>query len=561
MKFSDDQYDAARLFAHTMIVVDDEPVDKAAKEEVTADIILPSRLAASEAAKNQNLPKRAAKEQHSHSLDAKTLIKSALDLGLVCSVVNPSGDEDNVAKGVAKASIRADIISLDWHMRGDDDGALACNIVKEILRQDAAIGGRLRLIAIYTGDKRQATILQKVKKSLSPARDIKIQDIEGNRVLTNSTGLRLVWRQKAVQNKKLKTAVLEADLPKNLLTEFSGLSSGLLSNVALATISSMRDTTHHVLSKFSSDLDGPFFHHRALLKNSHESTDYAVSIVMSALKSEVDKSHVTEQFITDGAIRRRLQVISTGKNHLTLRYIDEQKEKEFHFSLDDILTIIEAGHEKWPPEILNAAKARPANAANRKPTKGSYKSDFSTVFAENRDSARKHMKHFSFLTNSSLSELTKTLQKTPPKLELGSVLHSKGHGYLLCLQATCDAVRGDGSFFFIPLVPTDGRPDIVIPHKKSKTDPNYTSLSVPAKCYTKSVSLDFDAIDSSLARVPIIFDADKETFHVQDKSRNTFRWLGTLKYKRAMRIAQDVGQQMSRIGFDEFEPFRDDSST
>lgn len=556
MKFSDDQYDAARSFAHTMIVVDDEPVDETSKEKVTSDVVRPSRLTASKAAANQDPPKRTLKDRHSHSLDAKTLIKSALELGLVCSVVNPSGDEDNVAEGVAKASTRADIISLDWHMRGDDDGDLACKIIEEIIRRDEAIGGRLRLIAIYTGDKRQATILKKIKSALSPAGTVKIEDFEGGKVLTNATGLRLVWRHKALQNKKLKGAVLEADLPKNLLTEFSCLSAGLLSNVALATISSMRDSTHHVLSKFLPELDGPYFHHRALLENSYESMDYAVSIVMSALKSEIDKSQVTEKFTTKDAIRRRLEVLSNGQENFTLRYLQKDAEKEFNFSLEEVLTMIENGHLNWPAEILDGAKARPVNSSNGKPSKSNYKGDFSTVFTADRASAYQDMMHFSFLTNSSSSELTKTLRKNPPKLELGSVIYSRRHGYLLCLQATCDAVRGDGSFFFIPLDETDGRPDIVVPHKKPSKKQSYIGLSIPAKCYTKSVSLKFDAIDKELARVPVAYDEAKGTFHVKDQTKTVFRWLGNLKYKRALRVAQDVSQQMSRIGFDEFEPFK-----
>ena len=192
-------------------------------------------------------------------------------MGLICSVVNPTGDEGSVAKSVAKASLRADIVSLDWHMNHGDDGVLASEIIQEILHGDEAIGGRLRLIAIYTGNKDQGAILEKIAERLNAAEEIAGTVTKTGDVLTNSSGLRLIWREKSMGNEKLADAVSETQLPKELLKAFSELSNGLLSNVALATISSMRDTTHHVLSKFSSELDGPFFHHRALLKNSSDS--------------------------------------------------------------------------------------------------------------------------------------------------------------------------------------------------------------------------------------------------------------------------------------------------
>ena len=81
-------------------------------------------------------------------MNQKALIDSALKLGLVCAVVKPER-EQNIAKSVAKAAERADIVSLDWQM--NDDGDKALSIIDEIMRRDKKRGGRLRLIAIYTG--------------------------------------------------------------------------------------------------------------------------------------------------------------------------------------------------------------------------------------------------------------------------------------------------------------------------------------------------------------------------------------------------------------------------
>jgi hypothetical protein len=558
MTFADDQYSAARSFAYTMIVVDDEPTGDRDEIEPAGKVKTPGRGDVAAAKVAEEDPQKPIL----HALKTKELIKSALNLGLVCSVVNPTGDEGSVAESIAKAALRADIVSLDWQMHGNDDGLLASEIIKKILLKDEEIGGRLRLIAIYTGDSDKQGILNKIADRLNADQEITSDVIKNGDELSNAAGLCVIWREKSLGNEKLAGAVSETQLPEELLKAFAKLSKGLLSNVALATISAMRDSTHHLLSKFSAELDGPFFHHRALLDNSYESMDYAVSIVMSAMKSEVNKSQITDRYTTIEAIKRRLEV--NQKDKLILRYMKEGSEKQFHFSLDEILTLIDGSNkEKWPPDILTAAKARKENKSNAKPGNAFLKSDFSTVFSESRDAAIQSMLRFSFLSSSNSSELSKVSRTVLPKLGLGSVLHLEKEGsgyYYLCLQASCDAARGDGLFFFVPLHIAIGSPHVVVPHINAEGVINYMGLEVPKNCYTKSLTINFGVIAPENGGIPIKFSGEKNAFYVTDKDKNEYRWLANLKYKRALRISQDVSQQMSRIGFDEFEPYREKRS-
>lgn len=554
MTFADDQYNAARSFAYTMIVVDDDPIPDRVDPEPITRAKTPGRRDAAAAKTSDASPV----ESRSHPLKAKELIKSALNLGLVCSVVNPTGDEGSVAKSVAKTALRADIVSLDWQMNNDDDGLLASDIIKEILSKDEEIGGRLRLIAIYTGDKDKNGILDKIAERLNAAEEITNVVSNDGDALSNAAGLSVIWREKSGGNEKLVDAVSETQLPEELLIAFAKLSNGLLSNVALATISSMRDTTHHVLSKFSSELDGPFFHHRALLKNSSDSMDYAVSVVMSALKSEVDKSKVTSIYTTVDAIKRRLSQMPQNPENFTLRYSKKDQEKEFRLHIDDVISIMERGFSAWPDQDKQAALERQQDKqASPIPPKDAFSKNFSTLFCDTAETARFSMRQFSFLTNSQSSELSMVHRKAPPKLGLGSVIFSDADGYFLCLQATCDTVRGAGLFFFVPLEVVDSdTPDIVVPHGKTGALINYVGLSVPPKCYTKSQSLDFGVINDAIGHIPICYDDQREIYHVPDANNTDYRWLANLKYKRALRIAQNMSQEISRIGFDEFEPFR-----
>ncbi|SHF98130.1 hypothetical protein SAMN05444149_107146 [Pseudosulfitobacter pseudonitzschiae] len=504
MNFADDQYSAARSFAYTMIVVDDDPVSDRVEPEPVTEAKTPGRRDAAAAKTSRTKPV----VTRSHPLKAKELIKSALDLGLVCSVVNPTGDEGSVAKSVARTALRADIVSLDWQMNNDDDGLLASEIIKEILHKDEEIGGRLRLIAIYTGDRDKDGILEKIADRLNAAEEITNTVSKNEDTLSNTAGLCVIWREKSGGNEKLEGAISETQLPEALLKAFAKLSNGLLSNVALATISSMRDTTHHVLSKFSSELDGPFFHHRALLKNSSESMDYAVSIVMSALKSEVDKSKVTSKYTTVDAIKRRLSQMPQSPENFTLRYSKKDQEKEFKLHIDDVISIMELGFSAWPEQDKQAAVGRQQDKqASPMPPKDAFSKSFSTLFCDTIETASFSMRQFSFLTNSQSSELSMVHRKAPPKLGLGSVIFSDADGgYFLCLQATCDTVRGAGLFFFVPLEVVDSdAPDIVVPHGRNGALINYVGLSVPPKCYTKSLSLDFGVINDSIGHIPICY--------------------------------------------------------
>src|SRR6202035_4411620 len=110
------------------------------------------------------------------------------------------------------------------------------------------------------------------------------------------------------------------DLPDRLQKEFSLLAGGLLSNVALATIASIRDATHHVLAKMAEPMDAPYFHHRAILPMGSDAEEYSVDVVLSDLKSAVDKRGVAQKYAGPDAIAARIREMAQGSANLRLRY-------------------------------------------------------------------------------------------------------------------------------------------------------------------------------------------------------------------------------------------------
>lgn len=432
MSFADDQLMAVQAFAQTMIVVDDEPAAVPIETTVPAVVRTPGRLHSIMRGSSE-VDQEVDPAKVTHPLDTKSLVDEALNLGLVCAVVTPTEGEVGIVARIVKATQRVDIVALDWHMNHDDSGELASEIIQAIVLQDEAAGGRLRLIAIYTGNPNREQILQLVSERVNGNPSIVSKVSRNGGALANNVGLRIVWREKAMLRENHPTAVSESQLPSELLKEFAQLSAGVLTNVALATISSMRDSTHHVLSKFKADLDGPFFHHRAFLQNPKDSMDYAVSIVLSALKAEVDKAQIAAGFSSDAAIRHRIEVMKQFPDNFVFRYTDKKgTQKEVRLQHTEIVKIVSDGYSSLSDEEKRKAFDPALEKRWGGISKAAARDFFTTVFSDSLDASRRCLLDFAFLTNSRSSELSRVHRTAPPRLDLGSILFCESKNcYLL----------------------------------------------------------------------------------------------------------------------------------
>jgi hypothetical protein len=143
-----------------------------------------------------------------------------------------------------------------------------------------------------------------------------------------------------------------------------------------------------------------------------------------------------------------------------------------------------------------------------------------------------------------------------PALGLGSLVQDAKGKFLLCLQASCDSVRlrTKASFLFIPLDVVAGSPDHVVPVAK-KGSMGFVGLAISSKSYSKVVSIEFEPSSPSQTVIARKI-ARKKGYYFVDFSGASYKWIANLKSKRALRTAQRLGQDMGRLGFDEFEPYR-----
>ena len=547
--FADLRLRAARLFAHTMIVVDDEAGQSQKGEEVTR-LRVPHRLTAVPRQKPASDGVVTDEKLGKHALDAKALIDGAMDLGFVCSIVRPDRGE-NIRAKVRKVAEVADIVCLDWEIY-NDRGDLAAKVIKEIATEDARKNGRLRLIAIYTGDVFNNKILEKVFDLFSNRFKKKYNLIREPLYISSDSGLKIVCLFKAhgIQLPEPRNAnqVAEADLPVRLQQEFASLSSGLLSTVALATIAAIRSSTHHVLGKITGDLDGPYFHHRALLESVSDAEEYAVDVVLSELKNSVDKQKVSSDYAGPPAITARIRELAKGAATLSLKWQEGQTPKELPVDVGQVIALVtdgvDASHDSLP---------------QGKPTKKVFKKELATLFCESRELAQTEMRRFAILTSIRTHPGSHLYRgASVPTLELGTVVQHPDGTYLLCLQASCDSVRlkGKSAFLFIPIMPTDERPDHVVPlYKRGKVES--VGLAISKASYAMARSIEFEPSADTKTVIGARTTSKKE-IHFKAVDRVEYRWIASLKQRRALRTVQRLGQNMGRLGFDEFEPFRSD---
>jgi hypothetical protein len=545
--FAEQRVAATREFAHTMIVVDDEawksrPLGGAPR----AGLRRPRR---------GRLPPVDGRQQEMflirHALDTEKLVDAAMGLGLICAVIRPpKGRSIKIQLGAAAQ--QADIVCVDWELH-NDGGDSATRIITEIARSDEKRNGRLRLIAIYTGDTNNNQILEKIFNAFSQSYRDRFELKKDAICIESNHGLRVVCLFKAhgvqLADARRERQVKESDLPERLQKEFSLLAGGVLSNVALATIASIRDSTHHVLAKMAGSMDAPYFHHRAVLPMASDAEEYGVDIVLSDLKNAVDKHDVAHKYAGPSAIAARIREMAQGAANLRLRYELNGAAKDFDVTVDDAIRLVTDGNDSAHGKIKGA----------QKPGIRTFAREMSSLFTKDLNAAHCAMHQFAVLTGVRAhpgSHVYKSGKKFP-QLGLGTVIRSSKGAYYLCLQASCDSVRvkKGAAFLFARLNRTSNKPDHFVPVLSRHGEVEYVGLSVLRTAYAESLSVRFNP-DAKAQTVLATRLKRRRGLFFTAASGDRYRWVADLKQRRALRTAQKLGQNMGRLGFDEFEPFR-----
>lgn len=564
-KFLNDQLEATGRFAQTMIVVDDEAHLAKVPDPVPGTITRPRRGQSRAAADHVAEPQRAAENEQfsrsdiTHVLDAKQLMDSSLEHGLVCSVLRPAQGE-NLGERIRRAAQRVDIVCLDWEIHRDD-GQTTRALIKDIVEYDRQRSGRLRLIVIYTAERARVRILNAIKSDLlaslgrSERKKLGLSVVNG-REIHSRIGLRVVCFVKAYNARAsaqlMDDRVSEQELPARILREFASLSEGLMSNVALGTLAAIRDSAHQIVGSFSSEMDGPYFHHRAIVPNPDEAEDFAIGAVLDALRNAVRLQEVGRRFAGRPAIERRLRQLASNDDTLPLSFKrgQDSDEESINIHVDHVVRLINDGASQ---EVYNAINV------DGKPKLVRARQSITSLFAGTLLDSHEVMRRFAVITGISSHPGTHDVISGDytPSLGLGSIVVDKLGKYWLCIQASCDSLRlaEPRPFLFVPLEEVDGQARHIVPRIEGGVEKNHVALKVAKRAYSKSKSIQFAPSPDS-DRVLACYGGKPKRLRFVSRGKQVYDWVADLKHYPALSVAQEVGQEMGRLGYDEFEPFR-----
>ena len=568
--FQELRMDAVQRFVQTMIVVDDreEAIDSSEPTKTNQ----PDRESRAIGRKNNNTPHKR-KLDSAHGLRSKEIIDHSLELGVICSVIRPEQQEYNKTEFLGKivnASKVADIVCLDWEIH-DDGGDTASKIIRDILTEDDKSNGRIRLIAIYTGSTSNTQIISKIYQTIPEVvrekQGLQIND-KNDLEIIGDAGIKIVclFKKHGIQlSEPLNRHQLEeSQLPKRLQKEFADLSKGLLSNVALATIASIREVTHRILARFPGELDGPWLHHRVMIPNSQDSEEYAVNVVLSEIKGAIDIHNVGEIYAGKNAVANRVKEIANGSDLRLYYKNNEGSEESREVNPDKVIKCIDDGN----------FKALSTSIFGDKSDHNKCQRNFTSLFScTDLQDTSVRMHRFASLTG-----VRNHPGKTPssewvPILGLGTIIRRKNSTdqenkkeYFLCLQASCDSVRIEKSrnFIFVKLKKVEDTvatlsnpPEHVVPEYDDSIGKDvHVGMSIPSKESYRALKIIKFSSSPQTKVVKATIQSDCKLYTFTDSENIEYVWVADLKRRRALGVAQNLAKEMGRLGFDEFEPYR-----
>lgn len=532
--FMDLSIKVAKSFLHTVVFVDDQATFKDAQQPTT--LTPPKRKSKTENGSHKLYHRSA------HPLNAKMVMDEFASKGMICSVLKPIEGESPL-ENVEQAAKRADAFILDWKIN-NDDGETARKIINMLISLEDSEYSRLRLIIIYTGETNIDSISASLKEKITDKFDTDFSSDDNNFAFYKGhLRIAIFAKKETPVNPGFEDRVLSiADLPEKLSIEFAKITSGLVSNVAIESLSILRDNTHLFLSNLGSEIDPSYLAHRALLPVPDDAKNLAVDIVASEFHSLLENFEVGD-VANINAIDAWFRMKKSEKS-----YSLNGSWGDIELTCEDICKCQRIGIEKsgWESRL-------PKKKRNN--FKNNVHSTLTQTFCDDDEDSQKLDYKFAILT----SIKNRYGGDRNPILTLGTILKKESgdsdesEKYLLCIQPRCDCVRieDNRNFSFLPLekVRENVKSDIVV----KIDDSNYEKMKINQKIYDlMHFKFSSNCGDDQIVRAER--EGSDYIFETTDESR--FKWISELKNQHAQRIANDFAASISRVGLDESEWLR-----
>ena len=463
------------------------------------------------------------------SLDARTITNSFAQKGLICGVIAPPSEVDDMCD-VSGAVLRADVIVVDWQLHRDD-GRSALLLLQSILAADS--GQRLRLIAVYTGEPAIGEIGAQIVEKLRPQYKFDSGSGPEHNVVLSHEHCRIAIYAKsgtALEPELQDRSVSEEDLPGQLIGDFACMVEGLLPSIALTALTAVRENAHRVLDKFETKLDPAFLTHRSCLLLPDDSQQHMTAQLASELHAIMDEAVVEKSPAGMDAIE---QWLTQYKSNGTIAF-----GSDISMTHEDTVCMLRRGLDNMDNLSLKQKKRFPFK--------------LSLGFARPEDGCSKDLD-----LQLAWMMCFRAVDAPEKRLWMGTAVQKHGEpsddSYFLCMRPRCDSVRLNNteSFLLLPLV--DHKPhtfQLVV--RSGQDSHSYRRVSVCTDM-SKWLLVDFEPDSEAMA---VVAKKESASYFFKDASNKKYEWIGELKAEFAQSLAQSFASTLSRVALDKSEWLR-----
>ncbi|VFQ46897.1 response regulator receiver domain [Desulfoluna butyratoxydans] len=528
----------AEDFLSTVLIVDDQAYFEDPNPVKPKLVVTPtSRKAGSKSKVDKTSPVPTENNQEdsvgkSHDLDAKKVINSFAQKGILCTVIKPDEEELKcLDRTVIPLCNNADLIILDWEL-SQKSNSTALSLVKDAMACFTnSSPQQLRLIAIYTGSTDISGIYDSIKDELD--KSYQTTPIPGSGCCCQIGSCRLlVFPKEATKTADGVKPISFDELAEFLVGEYTKMTKGLLSNTVMRSFSVIRKNSHKILKTFSG-LDYPFLTHRTCLTRPEEAEEHSATLISDEIQSLLEEYNVGSASDME-ALRLFVEDQPQGKAYP----LDHMAKGKPSLNTDQIVDLLQNG-------ISPNERPQPDYLSNKEFSSEKIFNCLTQMYSH-----PKNCKNLDF-EYAALTTLRSKYSDTLPCLALGTIIQdmSNQDKYWICLQPKCDSVRlsGDVSFPFLPLG-DKGKIHCVVPDG-------------PDSFVRKKISLKFSMCKT------IEFKANAETGYIQaairdkefifeDVSYKEFKFICELKPEYAQRLSNAFATEISRVATNNSEWLR-----
>lgn len=478
-------------------------------------------------------------------LNVREISDAFAEQEIACAFVFPEDkdtDEEKIFLRAMAASMPADIVIIDWYLR-DTNPNLSKRILKAIAEKDQAEKGRLRLICVYTGQRDTHVVTRDAVAALS------VGGLASHKIDEQGGLAYGIHHCLLILNKQ---DVHGAALPERILEAFTNLSEGILPTFALAAVAAVRRNVHHIITRFSSDLDAAFVANRLITDPPSDVPELFRELFISECDAALGLDKVADKYLNQESIKIWLDAEGQPKGQFA--YSSHSIDRVF---IDGLLNegikndkVIAGGNAKKFPEDKRELVSHALHGTEQAAKIGECK--FSRHVVLKREAFGMTKLH--------------SVEGWVPSLTLGTILRqtididgTNVKRYFYCLSPACDTLRlndKDRTFLMVEIDVAKEKTNLIIAEEECTSTalhivPHPRNVRTFTFCGDKKIGRVLARIQAGdTGSVPIFcFDSIGDT-------PKEFVWLGEVRRNRANRDMAELNREWLRFGIHDSELLR-----